>query len=253
MCKNTIRMGRWFAAAVATRLVGRCQVVGLALLCVVLLFSDSAVAGKPAPPSGWTTVKLNTDPNIDSRAYDINDAGDVVGRLLDMSSSEQFAVLWDVTGTTVAEYILADGTIASGVNQLQQVVGKSGADAAYWESVSSPAVILPPVAGDVGASACDLNDDGVIVGSSGGSNTSPVAWRVVNGEVTGFLLLPGGLGEAIDLTNNDAEGVATIVGSANFRPVTWQVASNPDGSLTLVSGPEDVDPAAVGYGRGLGH
>ena len=150
MSRNTIRLGRWLAIAAATRLVGRCQVVGLALLCMVLLFPDSAVAGKPAPPSGWKAVKLNTDPNIDSYAYDINDAGDVVGRLLDMSTNEQFAVLWEVSGTTVTEHVLADGTIASGVNQLQQVVGKSGGDAAYWESVSSPAVILPPVASRVG-------------------------------------------------------------------------------------------------------
>ena len=67
-----------------------------------------------------------------------------------------------------------------------------------------------------------------------------------------FLLLPGGEGEASDLTNNDADGVATIVGSANFRPVTWTVRSEADGSLTLVSGPDDVDPEAVGYGQGFG-
>jgi uncharacterized membrane protein len=84
------------------------------------------------------------------------------------------------------------------------------------------------------------------------SDWYPAAWRVVNGLVTGFLPLPGGKGEANDLTNNDADGVATIVGQANGRPVTWQVASNPDGSLTLVSGPDDVDPDAVGYGAGSG-
>jgi len=44
-------------------------------------------------------------------------------------------------------------------------------NALYWESTSSPAVILPPVAGDRGASARDLNDDGVIVGTSYGSDT----------------------------------------------------------------------------------
>ena len=37
-----------------------------------------------------------------------------------------------------------------------------------------------------------------------------------------------------------------------IRPVTWTVRSEADGSLTLVSGPEDVDPEAVGYGRVFG-
>ena len=249
MSRNTIPLERWFALAADTRLVGRWQVLGLALLCMVLLFPDSAAAGKPAPPSGWTAVTLNTDSNIESHTADINDAGDVVGEL--RSTSGRFAVLWEVTGRTVTQHLLAGGTRASGVNELQQVVGDSGGDAAYWESVSSPAVILPPVAGDGGASARDLNDDGVIVGTSYGSD-APVAWRVVNEQVTGFLLLPGGPGDAWDLTNNDTDGVATIVGNANFRPVTWQVASNSDGSLALVSGPHDVDLEAVGGGRGQG-
>ena len=122
MCKNTIQLGRWLAIAADTRLVGRWQVVGLALLCMVLLFPDSAVPGKPAPPSGWKAVALNTAAGIDSSAYDINDAGDVVGRLLDMSPHEESAVLWEVSGCS-----LMGGDMALGVNELQQVVGQSGA------------------------------------------------------------------------------------------------------------------------------
>ena len=253
MSRNTNPWGRWLAIAADTRLFGRCQVFGLALLCTVLLFPDSAVAGKPAPPSGWTAVALNTDSNIDSRAYDMNDAGDVVG-LLHMSSSEQYAVLWEVSGTTVTEHLLAGGTCAWGVNEWQQVVGESGGDAVYWESVSSPAVILSPVASPGGGEAYKLNDQGVIVGHSRNAENVhvPVAWRVVNGAVTGLLVLPGGEGTAWNLTNNNTDGVATIVGDANFRPVTWQVASNSDGSLELVSGPHDVDLEAVGGGSGRG-
>ena len=78
MSKNTVPMGRWLAIAADTRLVGRCQVVGLALLCGVLLCPSSALAGKPVPPSGWTAVALNTVENTPSHAADINDAGDVV-------------------------------------------------------------------------------------------------------------------------------------------------------------------------------
>jgi hypothetical protein len=100
-----------------------------------------------------------------------------------------------------------------------------------------------------------LNDQGVIVGDSRAADSEdfyPVAWRVVNGVVTDFLVLPGGEGGAYDLTNNDANGAATIGGEANFRPVTWRVRSEADGSLAVLSGPEDVDPEAVGYGMAIG-
>jgi hypothetical protein len=211
------------------------------------------LAGKPAPPSEWKAVALNADPNIESQAADINDAGNVVGVLF--TSNGWRAVLWHVTGKTVNQYLLADGTWAWGVNELQQVVGDSGGQAAYWESVSSPALVLPPMASPGFASARELNDQRVIVGSSRAAANDdfyPVAWRVVNGVVTDFLVLPGGEGEAADLTNNDTNGVATIVGQANFRPVTWTVRSEVDGSLTVLSGPDDVDPDAVGYGHAAG-
>jgi hypothetical protein len=249
MSKNTIPVGRWLATARATRLVGRCQVLGLALLCVVLLYPHSSWAGRPAPPSGWTTVTLNADSNIESHTADINDAGDVVGEL--RSSSGRFAVLWEVTGRAVTQHILAGGSFAAGVNELQQVVGQSAdGDAVYWESFSSPALVLPPLTSPGFGAAWELNDQGVIVGHSRNAENVdvPMAWRVVNGVPTG-LQLPGGTGDAWDLTNNDADDVATIVGAANYRPVTWEVASNPDGSLTVLSGPHDVDPEAVGHGQ----
>jgi hypothetical protein len=198
-------------------------------------------------------VALNADPNIESQASDIDDAGNVVGVLF--TSNGWRAVLWEVTGKTVNEHLLADGTWAWGVNELQQVVGESGGQAAYWESISSPALVLPPMASPGFASARELNDQRVIVGSSRAAANNdfyPVAWRVVNGVVTDFLVLPGGKGEAADLTNNDADGVAIIVGEANWRPVTWTVKSEADGSLTVLSGPNDVDPLAVGYGHALG-
>ncbi len=112
MSRNTNPLGRWFAIAADTRLVGRCQVLGLALLCMVLLFPDSAVAGKPAPPSGWTAVALNTDSNTNSYVNDINDAGDVVG-YIDTPQGRR-PVLWEVVGTTVTEHVLADGYLRDG-------------------------------------------------------------------------------------------------------------------------------------------
>jgi hypothetical protein len=198
-------------------------------------------------------VALNADSNTNTYAYDINDAGDVVGYI--DTPQGQRPVLWEVIGTTVTEHVLTDGYCATGVNELQQFVGESGGHAVYWESYASQPVFLPPIVSPGYGLARELNDQGVIVGWShepGSSVHYPATWWVVNGLVTAVLPLPGGEGEANDLTNNDADGVATIVGSANGRPVTWQVASNSDGSLTLVSGPEDVDPVAVGYGQGFG-
>ena len=130
-------LGRWLAIAADTRLVGRWQVLGLALLCVVFLHCGRVLAGQPAPPSGWTAVALNTDPNIESHPADINDAGDVVGSI-DTPQGRR-PVLWEVVGTTVTEHVLADGYCAKGVNELHQFVGQLGSQAAFWESVSSPA------------------------------------------------------------------------------------------------------------------
>jgi hypothetical protein len=229
-------MGRWIAIAVA-----------IGLVC-----SSQALAKKP-PEQQWTTVTLNTDPGVSSKPFDINDAGDVVGELR-FTSGGSLAVLWEVSGTTVVEHVLADGTMATGVNELQQVVGECATGAAYWASVNSEPVALPAAGDHVYSDAYQLNDDGVIVGLSAGSDGKwyPVAWRVVDGEVTGFLLLPGGEGYAAGLTSNDDLGVAVIAGAANFRPVTWEVRSGPDGQLSLVDGPHDVDPDALGYGNALG-
>jgi hypothetical protein len=226
--------------------LGRWIAVAIGLFCLA-----GALAAKPPGPR-WTTVTLNTDPGTSSRSMDINDAGDVVGVLY--TSKGRLPVLWEVSGTTVVEHILADGTEAYGVNELREIVGRWGTDGAYWTSVSSRAVALPPLDGHEYAEAYELNDNGVIVGKSVASDGTeyPVAWRVVNGAVTGFIALPGGQGCASDLTNNDPGGVATVAGSASFRPVTWQVASAPDGSLSLVGGPYDVDPDALGYGHALG-
>ena len=237
MFMNPKRTGRWMAIAVA-----------IGLVCSV-----EALAGKPPKPGGWTTVALNTDPGVSSTPLDINDAGDVVGELR-FTSGESLAVLWEVSGTTVVEHVLADGTMATGVNELQQVVGSCATGAAYWASVNSEPVALRAAGDHVYSDAYQLNDDGVIVGLSVDSDGKwcPVAWRVVDGVVTGFLLLPGEEGYAADLTSNDDVGVAVIAGAANFRPVTWEVQSGPDGSLSLVGGPYDVDPDALGYGKALG-
>jgi hypothetical protein len=93
MSRNTILLGRWLAIAAETRLARTCAAFSRALLCMVLLYPHSAWAGKPAPPSGWTTVALNTDSHIQSNVQDISDAGDVAGWLLDDSTSEWLAVL----------------------------------------------------------------------------------------------------------------------------------------------------------------
>ena len=65
----------------------------------------------------------------------------------------------------------------------------------------------------------ELNDQGVIVGYSRNAENVdvPVVWRVVNGVPSDPFVLPGGEGEAWDLTNNDADGVATIVGSSELQ------------------------------------
>jgi len=111
MFKNAVQMGRWLTKDTGARLVARCQVLGLALLCMVLVYPTVLWLENP-PRQRLDGGGLNTDSNIDSRTLDINDAGDVVGYLLDMSTNELIAVLWEVTGTTVTEHILAGGTRA---------------------------------------------------------------------------------------------------------------------------------------------
>jgi uncharacterized membrane protein len=236
MFRTTKQLRRWIIIAVAIGVVWSVQVV----------------PAKP-PVQPWTTVALNTDPGVSSKPFDINDAGDVVGELR-LASGESLAVLWEVSGTAVVEHVLADGTRASGVNELQQIVGACTTGAAYWASVNSDPVALPLADGFVCSQAYELNDEGVVVGLSADLDGKwyPVAWRVVDGEVTELLVLPGGEGYAADLTSNDDLGVAVIAGAANGRPVTWEVQSGADGSLSLVRGPDDVDRDALGHGQAFG-
>ena len=159
MSRNTIPLGRWFAIAADTRLVGRWQVLGLALLCMVLLYPDSAVGRETRPAQRLD----GGGPEHGFKHKFLRQRHQRRGRRRGMTSThprEQLPVLWEVVGTTVTEHVLADGTCATGVNELQQVVGESGGDAAYWESFSSPAVILPPVASARVRSACGAERPG---------------------------------------------------------------------------------------------
>ena len=68
------------------------------------------------------------------------------GRLLECPrASGRFYGMLPAKPSTSISWRMA---LAMGINETQQVVGESGGDAAYWESVNSPALILPPVAGD---------------------------------------------------------------------------------------------------------
>ena len=211
-------------------------------------------------------------------AWDINDPDSqtnqrsVVGSVW-TGDSDLLAAYWDVSpdGKSLesALWLLPGGQVATGVNQDGEIVGCGIVDSQtvglYWEHPFQAPLTLAPLAGHTTAEAYAINRGGVICGiSSSPSAYDAVAWRVH--EVDSGLVVFGPLrlgaiplaGEPYDKTgatnlNDNVNGIAEIVGTGfHFvdngesvgEAVTWSVAANADGSLSVVAGPQ-----SLGFGE----
>ncbi len=130
-----------------------------------------------------TDIGLANETAFNSRAFDINNAGQVVGDIVtgsaDLVGSQAF--LWQEGAFSYLPH--PDGYTSStalAINEAGQVVGWSGdgpnTTAVLWSSEGVTAIGGLP--GDESSQALDINDLGQVVGRSGASGqTRAVIWR----------------------------------------------------------------------------
>ncbi len=266
-------------------------VIVCALLTAVLLGSPAwAQKGKGGGKGGggggldFQIVALDNGGGlfVDSSPRQINSLGEIVGQAGDTGG--YVAVYWTTGttgGTTTSQiHVLPGGSatayVANDINDLSEIVGTGiyaagNAVGLYWATPDSTPVALPPTPGDDHSWAWAINNQGVIVGISRlqvydqngdpGTVDQVVAWRVEFDQgtpiVSGPVVLPTAAGDegfASDIVDNDAAGVAMVVGrvepadESSQTAVTWTVVSNPDGTLTAGGPATILDVSASAYG-----
>ncbi len=253
--------------------------------CLAVAFSITVLAGenmrakKPGGGGGnpgggegggetsYTIVKLDDAGGVftasfGAGAFDINNAGNVVGVAANAVTGDQHSVFWLVNGNSSQIFPLGVDATAYGLNDSDEIVGAGFGNALYWAGPAAPPVVLPPLVAGLGAVAFDINADGVICGvaldpvfddfgNPIGAMDVAVVWRVTypNGEmsIAGPVTLPTTAGErslAHSLNDNDPAGLASVTGElqpgsdpANNAAVQWTVQSQEDGSLIVDPNP----------------
>ena len=226
-------------------------------LVAVFVCGAVAVAGKPGgggttSPS-YTIVKLDdVGGTVSGNAFDINDSRLIVGGA--GQGDVAFAVYWTVTaaGRTINStlHFLNGGEIAFGCNEAGEIVGVGDDAAMYWANTGATGQVLPVLDGDMRSGAEAISNDGVICGwsqsapdATGKRRSSAVAWRVTQGpdgpEISPPLELNtlGSVPEVTDfsvgkdVSDQDAEGLISIVGESNFNATVWTVTLDGSGGL----------------------
>ena len=189
-------------------------------------------------------------PSNSSYVFDLNEQGHAVGSVGLLNGDSQAVHLDLTTGVYTA---LQGGALATGVNNLNQIVGEDDAGSGlFWSSPSAQPVTLPPLPGDTGTSVSAINDDGIVVGSSSGSRLG-VVWRVVvDGDgvahVSAPVPLPPLSGDLVTWAHaiNDVagDGFARVAGCSRAdgldEAVLWTVQLDSDGTLSVLGPPLDL-------------
>lgn len=162
-----------------------------------------------------------------SEAWDINDAGQVVGSTSTSAGTRGF--IWDSTNGMVSLGDLPGGqnySIAKAINSLGDVVGASsattGTRAFIWNSVTGM-VDIGELAGGLDFSyANGINDAGVVVGYSNNElGTAAFKWDSTNG----IFGLPDYASGIVDGIGNDVNNAGQVVGDAlgpvSMRAIKW--------------------------------
>jgi probable HAF family extracellular repeat protein len=235
----------------------------IAACLTVLNFSEAKKPDKPGDNGGkgsaYTIVPFQPSGyvSIFSRVVDLNETGGAVGYAEDEDGMLQ-AFHLDIENADYSP--LQDGDEAFGVNNLNQIVGRTKIDGVsmplFWRSPTANPVLLPALPGDVEADAFAINDAGIVVGRSwaaGGFAPVGVVWRVLvdangNPQIDGpreLAPLAGDIVSGAADVNEVVEGSAQVVGGSYdgllSEAVIWSVSLNPDESL-----------AAPGAAQGLG-
>ena len=184
--------------------------------------------------NGYLSALPKPDGRIDTCGMNINNSGQVVGWLRDLTNSQNspyYAALWNENGEITT---LGGGddlwSRATDINNNGQVIWTRevpliGQQAYIWDRTNG-SVPLALLDGTTSNSASSLNDSGIIVGCSG---DHAVVWNS-NGSVIRDL----GLGHAFGINES-----GQIVGTSGDHAVLW----NPDGSIAA-----DLGASAAAYG-----
>ncbi len=155
-------------------------------------------------------------PGMDAKPFDINDAGQVVGKSY-VALGVEHPVLWLADGTAIDLGTLGgEDSIAYGINDSSQVVGASdlpdqGSHGVLW---SDGKMIDLGDLGRPSGGANAINNMGQIVGISGILPSSARAFVWQNGEMTNLGTLPNGSrSDARDI--NDSGLIAGVAHASN--------------------------------------
>ena len=193
------------------------------------------------PGTTITELPILRYPFGESYAYDINEAGQVVG------TSNAKAVLWEDDGTPVdlggLPCGLLDRSTAYAINDHGQVVGRTE----DIDNIRSRAFIRSP--------GCDLID----LGTLGGTHASPTDINNLGQVVGGSDLLNGNFRAFIWESSTGMIDLNTLIDTALERPLSkasainengWIVASNSHRSYLLTPVPEPGSMAVLASGLG---
>jgi probable HAF family extracellular repeat protein len=211
----------------------------------------SSLAGRGTRGVLWDASGVITPletPGRNSEAYDINSAGVVVGSAEPAGIENPFPVWWDAATGAVTELPGGFSGSARGVNDAGVIVG-AAEFAAYqpmrWENATStptPLATLPGGANDTVAQ--DINNDGLIVGFSRGSDghRHAVLWDAAG--AISQLGTPAGYLDCFPSTINDTGMIVGRCGAADATvPVRWDLSGAAIVLPTL--GPPDAEAVGV--------
>ena len=236
---------------IRSRTAVRMAMLGLVLVPALMMTNEPRAA---APPGPYALTDLGTLGGLSAQAYDLNNAGQVVGYATN-SSSQSRAFLWQSGQMSDLGVLGGSASVAQAINATGQVVGYSAvvtASQAYravmWDGASK-INLTPDLAASDTSTATGINSARQVVGTINYS----IAFRWDNGNVTILPHLGGGGGHAADI--NDAGQIVGTSSSAHVTPLgpmghaaLWENDTVTD--LGLLPGDEDSGAAAI---NSLGH
>ena len=231
-----------------------------------------------------TSAMLIAPLDFGSLLNDINDLREIVGFMYSPSNQSD-AAYWTVSvsnGEVETNLSILDGGIeAYSINNLGEIAGVGFGSAGnyvavYWPNPSSSAIELPSLPGHDVSVALGINNDGLICGYVSKSvldasgqpipatydipSNRAVVWQVVSIDgtpiVSGPFELPsdgdGSSSTAHDLNDSDEFGIAQVIGyrgspvSGEGGAFLWEVQSQPDGTVSVVTIPKgDGEPMGI--------
>jgi probable HAF family extracellular repeat protein len=154
---------------------------------------------------GGNHIFLGSLTGDDSRAYSINDSGQIVGWGRDASNKKQTATLFDPTGNgnniNLGMLPGASWSTACSINNSGQIVGYAGNATLFDASGGGNNVDLGTLSGQ-SSCANAINDYGQIVGWSASDSSDRNAFLYENGTMTDLGTLGGAISSAYSINNS---------------------------------------------------